>query len=120
MYKIWIIFEREYLQRVKKKSFLIGTLLTPLIFPLFIGITIFFLSSDDEKKRIISCIDYNSLIVDSIGFDNNIIVPTKMKLELLNKKINSDEIYGALVIPKFDIYDPSGIKFYSKTIPSGT
>jgi ABC-2 type transport system permease protein len=42
MYKIWIIFEREYLQRVKKKSFLIGTLLTPLIFPLFIGITIFF------------------------------------------------------------------------------
>ena len=22
MYKIWIIFEREYLQRVKKKSFL--------------------------------------------------------------------------------------------------
>ena len=103
MDKIWIIFEREYLQRVKKKSFLIGTLLTPLIFPLFIGITIFFLSSDDEKKRIISCIDYNSLIVDSIGFDNNIIVPTKMKLELLNKKINSDEIYGALVIPKFDI-----------------
>ena len=62
MYKIWIIFEREYLQRVKKKSFLIGTLLTPLIFPLFIGITIFFLSSDDEKKRIISCLDYNSLI----------------------------------------------------------
>ena len=119
MYKIWIIFEREYLQRVKKKSFLIGTLLTPLIFPLFIGITIFFLSSDDEKKRIISCVDYNSLIVDSIGFDNNIIVPTNMKLELLNKKINSDEIYGALVIPKFDIYDPSGIKFYSKNIPSG-
>ena len=72
MDKIWIIFEREYLQRVKKKSFLLGTLLTPLIFPLFIGITIFFLSSDDEKKRIISCIDYNSLIVDSIGFDNNI------------------------------------------------
>ena len=72
MDKIWIIFEREYLQRVKKKSFLIGTLLTPLIFPLFIGITIFFLSSDDEKKRIISCVDYNSLIVDSIGFDNNI------------------------------------------------
>jgi len=32
MNKIWIIFEREYLQRVKKKSFILSTLLTPLIF----------------------------------------------------------------------------------------
>ena len=40
MSKVWIIFEREYLQRVQKKSFILGTLLTPLIFPLFIFIAV--------------------------------------------------------------------------------
>jgi ABC-2 type transport system permease protein len=119
MDKIWIIFEREYLQRVKKKSFLLSTLITPLIFPLFIAITIFLLSNNDEEKHIISFVDSNALIEDTLEFNNNILVRSSLKLEELNNQINSGEIYGTLIIPKFDIYNPSNIKFYSKNVPSG-
>tara|TARA_B110000014_G_scaffold92770_1_gene63643 strand:+ start:183 stop:1508 length:1326 start_codon:yes stop_codon:yes gene_type:complete len=119
MDKIWIIFEREYLQRVKKKSFLLSTLITPLIFPLFIAITVFLLSNNDEEKYVISFVDSNELLEDTLEFNNNILVRSSLKLEELNNQINSGEIYGALIIPKFDIYDPSEVKFYSKNVPSG-
>jgi len=37
MNKIWLIIQREFLSRVQKKSFLIATILVPLIFPAVIG-----------------------------------------------------------------------------------
>ena len=73
MDKIFIIFEREYLSRVKKKSFILSTLLTPLIFPFFIAIAVFLLGSDDEDKRIISLLDGKNLIGDTLKIGNNII-----------------------------------------------
>src|SRR5215203_2498285 len=33
MNKTWLIFRREYMTRVKKRSFLIATIIVPLIFP---------------------------------------------------------------------------------------
>ncbi|MFM7850787.1 MAG: ABC transporter permease, partial [Flammeovirgaceae bacterium] len=33
MNKVWLIIQREFLNRVQKKSFLITTILVPLIFP---------------------------------------------------------------------------------------
>ena len=71
MDKIFIIFEREYLSRVKKKSFILSTLLTPLIFPIFIAIAVFLLGSDDEDKRIISLLDGKNLIEDTLNIGNN-------------------------------------------------
>ena len=50
MNKTWIIFEREYLQRVMKKSFILSTILTPLIFPVFITIAVFLIGNDDDEK----------------------------------------------------------------------
>ena len=118
MDKIFIIFEREYLSRVKKKSFILSTLLTPLIFPIFIAIAVFLLGSDDEDKRIISLLDGKNLIEDTLNIGNNIIVPTEASLEDLQSKVTNGDIYGVLLIPEFDIYDPKGINFYSKNIPS--
>ena len=37
MNKIWLIIQREFLNRVQKKSFLVATILIPLIFPAIIG-----------------------------------------------------------------------------------
>ena len=50
MDKIWIILEREYLQRVKKKSFILSTILTPLIFPIFIAITVLFCPLKNQRN----------------------------------------------------------------------
>ena len=117
MNKTWIIFEREYLQRVMKKSFILSTILTPLIFPLFITIAVFLIGNNDDEK-VISLIDEKKLINDTLSIGNNLIVPTNSDLETLQPLVTSGEIYGVLTIPDLDIYKPKGINFYSKNIPS--
>ena len=60
MHKILLIIEREYLSRVKKKSFIIMTLLGPL---LFAGITVLpaWLASRESSLTTISVIDQSGL-----------------------------------------------------------
>lgn len=54
MHKLWLIIKREYLIRVKKKSFIIITLLTPLAFGLFIvGSALLSASMADSEKSIL-------------------------------------------------------------------
>ena len=49
MNKISLIIQREYASRVKKKSFLLTTLLVPLIFPLIIAMIVYFTQSEREN-----------------------------------------------------------------------
>ena len=55
MNKIWLIFQREFLNRVQKKSFLIATILIPLIFPAIIAVMVWvavaLLTSLNERLR---------------------------------------------------------------------
>ena len=119
MHKIWIILEREYLQRVKKKSFILSTILTPLIFPLFIAITVFVLSTEESEERIILLLDQNNFIEDSLEFQNNVLIKSYKEISDIQYQIDNGQIYGALEIPKLNIYDPKDLKFYSKNVPSG-
>jgi len=56
MNKLWLIIKREYLTRVKKKSFILVTLLTPLSLGLIIFVSAYFTMQADkiEKNIIIS------------------------------------------------------------------
>ncbi len=119
MNKIWIILEREYLQRVKKKSFILSTILTPLIFPLFIAITVFVLSTEESEERIILLLDQNNFIEDSLEFQNNLLIKSYKEISDIQYQINNGQIYGALEIPKLNIYEPKDLKFYSKNVPGG-
>ena len=119
MNKIWIILEREYLQRVKKKSFILSTILTPLIFPLFIAITVFVLSTEESEERIILLLDQNNFIEDSLEFQNNVLIKSYKEISDIQYQIDNGQIYGALEIPKLNIYEPKDLKFYSKNVPGG-
>ena len=119
MDKIWIILEREYLQRVKKKSFILSTILTPLIFPIFIAITVFVLSTEESEERVIALLDSNNFIEDSTEFQNNIFLKSDEKISDIQNLIDDGIIYGALEIPKLDIYNPDELRFYSKNVPGG-
>ena len=119
MDKIWIILEREYLQRVKKKSFILSTILTPLIFPIFIALTVFVLSTEEAEERVIALLDSNNFIEDSTEFQNNVFLKSDDGISDLQNQIDDGIIYGALEIPKLDIYNPQELKFYSKNVPSG-
>ena len=51
MDKIWLILSREYVSRVKKKSFLLATFLTPLFIGGLYAVAIYFAVSDTEEKK---------------------------------------------------------------------
>ena len=65
MSKITLIIKREYLSRVKKKSFIIMTLLGPILMA-GIGIVPIYLSMQKTEKQKIEVIDESKLFVDLI------------------------------------------------------
>jgi ABC-2 type transport system permease protein len=119
MNKIFLVIQREYLARVKKKSFLIATLLTPLIFPAIMGIFVWIAVSERENQslRIIEAIDETGLFFmessEQYAFTSSINDPEEAK-----KMVQEGERYGFLYIPKMEISNPKGIQFFGIENPS--
>lgn len=101
MDKILLIIQREYLTRVKKKSFLIATLMTPLGIAAFIAVAslIFGYESDDTKR--IAVIDQAGVITGGIKDEKLIKFSLSNKsLEELKQETKDDAYDAVLVIPK--------------------
>ncbi|MDR9416123.1 MAG: ABC transporter permease [Gracilimonas sp.] len=64
--KIWLVLKREYLTRVKSKSFILVTALTPLAFVAFIGIMVFISISDSEVEKQIGIQDQTGVLVERL------------------------------------------------------
>src|SRR6185503_11809348 len=52
MNKIWLVIKREYLTRVRNKTFLLSTILLPVVIVLFITGVVFFAAKPEGKRRI--------------------------------------------------------------------
>ncbi|MDI1324154.1 MAG: ABC transporter permease [Algoriphagus sp.] len=119
MNKIWLVIQREFLSRVKKKSFLLATLLTPLIFPAIMGIFVWIATEEKEAQslRIIEVVDENKLFFlesseqYAFSFSGN-------DLETSKEMVQNGDRYGFLYIPKFDLKEPTGIVYYGEENPS--
>ncbi|RIW16414.1 ABC transporter permease [Algoriphagus lacus] len=119
MNKIFLVIQREYLSRVKKKSFLIATLLTPLIFPAIMGVFVWIAMSEKENQslRIIEVIDETDLFFmessEQYAFTSSVDDPEEAK-----QMVQEGDRYGFLHIPKIDLANPQGIQFYGVENPS--
>ncbi len=119
MNKIWLVIQREFLSRVKKKSFLLATLLTPLIFPAIMGVFVWIASEekDSQSLRIIEVVDENKLFFlessdqYAFSFSGN-------DQEESKEMVQKGDRYGFLFIPKFDLKKPTGIIYYGEENPS--
>ena len=116
--KIWLVIQREYLARVKKRSFLLATLITPLIFPTILGFFLWIGMSDtsNETRKVIEVVDNNrSFYLDS----NELYSFSYGELGQENAKLLVQEgaRFGFLYIPDLDIEHPEGITFYSEETP---
>ena len=100
--KLWLIIQREYLTRVKKKSFLLATFLTPIAFGLFFIVIGFIFSYEGGETLRIAVVDEGEVLGHSIGKDeDNLyfhIVDTP--LEELRDNFEEGKYDGILVIPK--------------------
>ena len=119
MNKIWLIIQREFLNRVQKKSFLITTILVPLIFPAIIGGLAYVAIKDAEsaKADVVHVLDEskNFTFEDSKRFK---FIPIDQTLEGAKKIYNATNDFALLYIPNFDINKPEGVLLYTKENPS--
>ncbi len=119
MNKIWLIIQREFLNRVLKKSFLITTILVPLIFPAIIGGLAYIAIKDAEsaKADVVQVIDESKQFI----FESNkrfTFVPLDLPLEQAKKVYNETDDFALLYIPNIDINKPEGVLLYTKENPS--
>src|SRR6185295_9154375 len=116
MNKIGLVIQREYLTRVKKKSFLITTILVPLIIFGFYAAIIAVSISDSSESAKVAVIDDAGLF-KSPGQKDNIIytVITNETEESFKSKYKKEGYKYFLYIPKVDINNPKGINIHSES-----
>jgi ABC-2 type transport system permease protein len=119
MHKILLIIEREYLSRVRKKAFIIMTLLGPL---LFAGITVIpaWLASRDSSLTTVSVIDQSGLFEGKLKSNAETtfqFVKTEIDKE---KKINSYNDPTFSSCKNYDIIKMVNDKLISQTNPKIT
>jgi ABC-2 type transport system permease protein len=119
MNKIWLIFQREYLNRVQKKSFLLVTILVPLIFPAIIGLMLYGFVKQEEGAvaQVIEVYDESGKI--SLEDDSRYkFVSVSGNFENIKLAFNLSDHFAILRIPAFELNKPDGIKLYTKENPS--
>lgn len=66
MLKLWLVAKQEYLKRVAKKSFIIGTLLIPILLGVIVGVTIFIIERDKNIQPF-GIVDHSGLFESTSG-----------------------------------------------------
>ncbi len=122
MSKLKLIIHREFIAKVRNKSFIIMTFLSPIIV-VGMGFLIYFLTvKNDAKVKEIVYVD-NSGLFSKDDFKDTKTVHyqdfTALGVEETKNKVEAGNHYGALIIPKQDSLEvlAKSIEFYSKDTP---
>lgn len=115
MSKISLIIKREYSTRVMKKSFIILTFLTPLLFAGMIMVPLWLASIKDNAKKKIVVIDhtnnYRKVLVNNESYVFEF--PTQSAEQIKKDNINNEEFSALLIISGDLIADPKAAVLYS-------
>ncbi len=119
MHKIWLILQREFLNRVQKKSFLIATILVPLIFPAVIGVMVYIAMEQEKSAEIatVSVLDESGLM-SLEGNKKFNFVAVSGNLEQAKSAFNQSKQFALLYVPPFELAKPEGMVLYTKENPS--
>ena len=96
-----LIIKREYLAKVKNKSFILMTFLTPLIMVGLIALVTYLTSVNNEKVRTISVLDQAGFLKGALVSNDYTIYHylESMDLETAKTLSNQNNSYGLLYIP---------------------
>ena len=119
--KIGIIIEREYLTRVKKRSFLLITFLAPIFFAalMFLPALLMTQAEKFDEKKTIAVVDESTMFIgkiDNTDFNTFIYIDDEIDDA---KNLVKDGVYdGVLYIPATTLNVPTNAEIYSiKQIP---
>jgi ABC-2 type transport system permease protein len=113
MNKILLIIQREYLSRVKKKSFIVMTLLTPVIFAAFYGIMIYFsIQGIKGSSNKIAVINNNTSLTEKLLSNKNATYTyvNNKSLSQMKAELATAGYDYVLYLPEFKLDAPTGIQ----------
>ena len=122
MSKLKLIIQREFIAKVRNKSFIMMTFLSPILF-VGMGFLIYFLTQkNDENIKEIAYVDNSGMFSKEDFKDTKSIKYadyTSFGTEATKKKVEEGAYYGVLLIPKQDSLEllATSIEFYSKDAP---
>jgi len=115
MNKIFIIIQREYLTRVKKKSFIIMTILGPVLMAALFIVAIWMSVAIEEKQKI--------LIVDEVQLFHDLPSSTNVQFEYstqhidtIKKQFHNTDFTGILYLP-FNVLNSNTVMLFFKNQP---
>lgn len=111
--KTAIIIKREYLSRVKKRSFIITTLLLPILFIVFLFGTSYLAAKSTREKKVV--------VKDESGYFTNKLKSSKTVLysysqepiEGLKERLYKDSFTALIYIPAFNLDQKQKFQIYS-------
>ena len=122
MSKLKLIIQREFIAKVRNKSFLVMTFLSPILMVGMGALVFFLMKKNDEKVKEIVYVDNSGLFSKDDFKDSETIRYqdyTDLGIAETKKKVEEGDYYGALIIPKQDSLEilANAIEFYSKDSP---
>ncbi len=103
MKKLWLIIQREYISRITKKAFIIGTLLTPLLIGGFIFLQVKTMTYKDDNFKNIAVLDESGILKNAPANQQNIHFSLITEgLASAKKQVIDKKYSGVLVIPKIE------------------
>lgn len=122
MDKLPLIIKREYLAKVRNKSFIVMTILSPILMVAMVALIVFLARVNNDKKKVIAILDESKMFSDifepvaSVSY----VRFSDIDFETAKDSVFKGDYYGLLYIPEGVIMEDvaSGISFYSKNSPS--
>lgn len=111
MKQILLVAKREFLSQVKNKTFVVMTIVSPLIILVIIGIIAWMMSANSDQKSI-AVVDESNEFITTLASDNQVIYNFYTAKDIAGIKdtlANSKYLNALLIIPKFDKNDFSSL-----------
>jgi ABC-2 type transport system permease protein len=120
MNKIGIIIKREYLTRVRKKSFIIMSILGPFIFAAFTVIPVWFASMEDTSVKTIAVVDSSHIFTGTIPETPALKFKylENANIEDLKNTYKQQGYWGILYVSHIVTHTPNAVELISDAQPN--
>ena len=129
MRKVMTIIRKEYLERVRSKSFLIGTLLGPALMSMFIVLPVLLSNTDNDNARTVGVVDADGGILtlleaelSDMGRENLTLVPYELgpggkeaAITELKDAVGKEKLDAGLVIEE-DFVKTGEATFFNRSV----
>lgn len=102
MNNLWLVIKREYITRVRRKAFILATLLTPIGLALFFVVVQYIFSYENDEVQRIAVVDEGGLFGGALADDKGVYFKlSQQPLEELREAVGTEEgdYTGVLVVP---------------------